>query len=186
MSKTIVELAKELKMRDSEIYLIANIYGISDKSGYILTDKEISRIEELINHQPILKKAIQRYFDTEDASLQLKEDIRTERFQAAQKNGFREGVLQALVQEISRLEGIMTMRNGVRESGIANLEELKNYAKSLLPGGDCLDKFPITANPSHDRFTPPAQPLLTPPLNETETKLVEFVRQMIATDRTNL
>jgi hypothetical protein len=185
MSKTIVELAKELKMRDDEIYFIAKICGISEKSGYILTDKEISRIEELINHKP-LKIVIQRYFDITDASLQQKKDIAIERLQAAKEQGFREGVLQALVQEISRLEGIMTMRNGVRERGIANLEELKDYAKSLLLGDDCLDKFPTTVNPSPDRFTPPGQPLLTPPLNETEAKLVEFVRQMIATDRTNL
>jgi hypothetical protein len=185
MSKTIVELAKELKVGDREIYFIAKIYGISDKSGYILTDQEISKIEELINQKP-LKIVIQRYFDTVDASLQQQEDIATERFQAAKAQGFREGVLQALVQEISRLEGIMTMRNGVRERGIANLEELKDYAKSLLPGDDCLDKFPTTVNPLPDRLTSSAQPLLNPHLNETEAKLVEFVRQMIATDRTNL
>jgi hypothetical protein len=185
MSKTIVELAKELKMRDSEIYLIANICGISDKSGYILTDQEISKIEELINQKP-LKIVIQRYFDATDVRLQQKKDIAIERLQAAKEDGFRDGVLQAFVYEISRLEGIMTMRNGVRERGIANLEELKDYAKSLLLGDDCLDKSPTTVNPLPDRLTSSAQPLLIPPLNETEAKIIEFVRQMIATDRTNL
>jgi hypothetical protein len=184
MSKTIVELAKELKVGDREIYFIAKIYGISDKSGYILTDQEISTIEELIN-KPILKQT-QRYFDTRDASLQQKKDIAIERLQAAEENGFRDGVLQAFVYEISRLEGIMTMRNGVRERGIANPEELKDYAKSLLLGDDCLDKSPTTVNPLPDRLTSSAQPLLTPPLNETEAKIIELVRQMIATDRTNL
>jgi hypothetical protein len=184
MSKTIVELAKELKVGDREIYFIAKIYGISDKSGYILTDQEISTIEELIN-KPIFKQT-QRHFDTTDASLQQKKDIAIEQLQAAKAQGFREGVLQELVQEISRLEGIMTMRNGVRERGIANPEELKDYAKSLLLGDDCLDKSPTTVNPLPDRLTSSAQPLLTPPLNETEAKIIEFVRQMIATDRTNL
>ena len=151
--------------------------NISAESGEELSAQEL---------ELILRNIQEQYSGAARAELASRKKVLNDRLTNAQVNNFQAGVLEELVGESARIDGVMSVRQGLLSKQQAEQEEYEQHFESIVEGDDCLDKSPTTANPSHDRFTPPAQPLLIPPLNETEAKIIEFVRQMIATDRTNL
>lgn len=114
--------------------------GSSQSQG--LAEQTASSVQEDRRPRPILRNVQERYSGAAKAELESRKQVLDDRLENAQVNGFQEGVLEELAGADARLNGILSVRNGLLAKQQEEQQEYDDYLAGIVEGGDFLDRFP--------------------------------------------